>query len=43
MMCVQPPLGGYNYMWSEHLKLKQKAVGSIPGSYPGFFLFQLAY
>ena len=29
--------------WSEHLQLKQEALGSIPGGYPGFFLFQLAY
>ena len=27
---------------SEHLWLKQEALGSIAGSYPGFFLFQLA-
>ena len=26
--------------WSE---LKQKALGSIPGGYPGFVLFQLVY
>ena len=29
--------------WSEHLQLKQEALGSIPGGYLGFFLFQLAY
>ena len=29
--------------WSEHLQLKQEALGSIPGGCPGFFLFQLAY
>ena len=27
---------------SEHLQLKQEALGSIPSSYPGFF-FQLMY
>ena len=29
--------------WSEHLQLKQEALGSIPSGCPGFFLFQLAY
>ena len=29
--------------WSKHLQLKQEALGSIPGSYPGCFLFQLVY
>ena len=23
--------------WSEHLQLKQEALGLIPGGYPGFF------
>ena len=30
--------------WLEHLQLKQEALGSITGSYPGFFfLFQLTH
>ena len=28
---------------SEHLQLKQEALGLIPGGCPGFLLFQLAY
>ena len=37
-------LWGAVAQWSEHLQLKQEALGSIPGGYPGFvFLFKLAY
>ena len=35
--------GGAVAQWSEHLRLKQEALGSILGGYPGFFLFQLVY
>ena len=35
-------LWGAVAQWSEHIQLKQEALGSIPGGYPGFFLFQLA-
>ena len=28
--------------WSEHLWLKQEALGLISDGHPGFFLFQLA-
>ena len=34
-------LWGAVAQWSEHLQLKQEALGSIPSSYPGFFLFGL--
>ena len=34
-------LWGAMAQWSEHLQLKQEALGSIPGGYP--FLFQLVY
>ncbi len=30
-------LWGAVAQWSEHLQLKQEALGSIPGGYPGFF------
>ena len=30
-------LWGAVAQWSEHLQLKQQALGSIPGSYPAFF------
>ena len=30
-------LWGAVAQWSEHLQLKQEALGSIPGSYPRFF------
>ena len=36
-------LWGAVAQWSEHLQLKQEALGSIPSGCPGFFLFQLAY
>ena len=36
-------LWGAIAQWSEHLQLKQVALGSIPSGCPGFFLFQLAY
>ena len=36
-------LWGAIAQWSEHLQLKQEALGSIPSGCPGFFLFQLAY
>ena len=36
-------LRGAVAQWSEHLQLKQEALGSIPSGCPGFFLFQLAY
>ena len=36
-------LWGAVAQWSEHLQLKQEALGSIPSDCPGFFLFQLAY
>ena len=36
-------LWGAVAQWSEHLQLKQEALGSIPGGYPGLSLFQLAY
>ena len=36
-------LWGAVAQWSEHLQLKQEALDSIPGGYPGFFPFQLAY
>ena len=36
-------LWGAIAQWSEHLHLKQEALGSIPSDYPRFFLFQLAY
>ena len=29
--------------WSEHLQLKQEALGLIPSGYSGFFLFQLPW
>ena len=29
-------LWGAVAQWSEHLQLKQEALGSIPGGYPGF-------
>ena len=29
--------GGTVAQWSEHLQLKQEALGSISGGYPGFF------
>ena len=32
-------LWGAVAQWSEHLQLKQEALGSILGSYPGFFSF----
>ena len=35
-------LWGAVAQWSEHLQLKQEALGLILGSYPGLFLFQLA-
>ena len=35
-------LWGAVAQWSEHLQLKQKALGSIPGGYPGCFHIQLA-
>ena len=31
-------LWGAIAQWSEHLSLKQEALGSIPGSYPVFFV-----
>ena len=41
---VHAELWGAIAQWSEHLQLKQEALGSIPGGYTlGFFLFQLAY
>ena len=37
-------LWGAVVQWSEHLQLKQEAVGLIPGGCPGFFFhFQLTY
>ena len=36
-------LWGAVAQWSEHLQLKQEALGSIPSGCPGYFLFQLAY
>ena len=30
-------LWGAVAQWSEHLQLKQEALDSIPGGYPGFF------
>ena len=30
-------LWGAIAQWSEHLQLKQEALGSVPGGYPGFF------
>ena len=36
-------LWGAIAQWSEHLQLKQEALGSIPGGCLGFFHFQLAY
>ena len=30
-------LWGAVAQWSEHLQLKQEALGLIPGGYPGFF------
>ena len=30
-------LWGAVAQWSERLQLKQEALGSIPGGYPGFF------
>ena len=35
-------LWGAVAQWSEHLHLKQEALGSIPGGCLGFFFFQLA-
>ena len=32
-------LWGAVAQWSEHKQLKQQALGSIPGSCPGFFFF----
>ena len=32
-------LWGAVAQWSEHLQLKQEALGSIPSGYPGFFFF----
>ena len=32
-------LWGAVVQWSEHLQLKQEALGSIPGDCPGFFSF----
>ena len=35
-------LWGAVAQWSEHLQLKQEALGSIPGGYTGFiFIFHL--
>ena len=36
-------LWGAVAQWSEHLQLKQEALGSIPSGCPGFFIFQQAY
>ena len=36
-------LWGAIAQWSEHLQLKQEALGSIPVATLGLFLFQLAY
>ena len=36
-------LWGAIAQWSEHLQLKQEALGSIRSGCPIFFLFQLVY
>ena len=41
--CITDWLWGAVAQWSEHLQLKQEALGLIPSGCPGFFLFQLAY
>ena len=36
-MALKCWLWGAVAQWSQHLQLKQEALGSIPSGYPGFF------